>query len=86
MKFKTRKKVVTGFILAIFLIAGVSTLTYFRVINLLESVDTLSEPNERLVEYNQLLSEVYKLDRRGYLKEASVLADSLNYLDNIEKR
>ncbi|WP_158856928.1 ATP-binding protein [Lunatibacter salilacus] len=87
MKFDTRKKVVTGFILAISLIAGVSTLTYFSVKNLLESVDTLSEPNERLIEYNRLLSDVYRLDRTGYLiGENEVIPDSLNYLEKIEQR
>ncbi|HSI76380.1 MAG TPA: ATP-binding protein [Lunatimonas sp.] len=86
MKFDTRKKVVTGFILAISLIAGVSTVTYFSVKNLLESVDTLSEPNERLIEYNQLLSDVYRLDRTGYLIGGDEVPDSLNYLEKIEQR
>jgi signal transduction histidine kinase/CheY-like chemotaxis protein len=87
MKFDTRKKVVTGFILAISLIAGVSTITYFSVKNLLDSVETLSTPNERLIEYNQLLSDVYKLDRTGNLNERNFeLPDSVNYLDKIEKR
>jgi CHASE3 domain sensor protein len=66
MKFNTRKKVVSGFILAISLIAGVSTLTYFSVKNLLASVDTLSKPNDHLIEYNRLLSDVYKLDRPSH--------------------
>lgn len=88
MKFNTRKKVVTGFILAISLIAGVSTLTYFSVKNLLASVDTLSKPNDRLIEYNRLLSDVYKLDRTGYMAAGGeeVIPNSLDYLDKIEKR
>jgi signal transduction histidine kinase/HPt (histidine-containing phosphotransfer) domain-containing protein len=85
MKFDTRKKVVAGFILAISLIAGVSTITYFSVKNLLESVDTLSEPNERLIEYNRLLSDVYKLDRTGYVTGGDV-PDSINFLKKIEER
>lgn len=85
MKFKTRKKVVIGFILAISLIAGVSTLTYISVKNLLDSVDTLSAPNERLMEYNQLLSDIYKLDQIGFPME-NMVPDSLDYLAKIENR
>ncbi|MCC5939511.1 MAG: response regulator [Lunatimonas sp.] len=63
MKLHTTVKVFAGFSLAIALIIGVSVITYVSVKNLLESVETLSKPNERLIAYNQLLSEVYKLDQ-----------------------
>lgn len=49
MKFDTREKVVSGFILAISLIAGVSIVTYFSVNNLLESEYTIAGPNDRLI-------------------------------------
>lgn len=63
MHLNTTVKVFAGFSLAIALIIGVSVITYVSVKNLLESVETLSQPNERLIAYNQLLAEVYKLDQ-----------------------
>lgn len=87
MKFNARAKVYAGFILAVTLIIGVSIITYVSVKNLLDSVQVLSEPNERLIEYNQLLSEVYKLDRPE-LADPSEMAqlDSTDHLAKIQKR
>jgi signal transduction histidine kinase/DNA-binding response OmpR family regulator/CHASE3 domain sensor protein len=66
--FKSRKtyqlgsKVVVGFILAVFLVITVSAITYFSITKLLDTVENLSEPNEKLTQLNGLLADVYLLD------------------------
>mgnify|MGYP001627221080 CR=1 FL=1 len=55
-------KVVIGFVLATILVASVSLITYYSILNLLETVENLSEPNERLQNLNGLLADVYLLD------------------------
>jgi signal transduction histidine kinase/DNA-binding response OmpR family regulator len=66
--FKSRKryqvgsKVVIGFILAVFLVITVSVITYFSITKLLDTVENLSEPNEKLTQLNGLLGDVYLLD------------------------
>jgi signal transduction histidine kinase/DNA-binding response OmpR family regulator len=66
--FKSRKryqvgsKVVIGFILAVFLVITVSVITYFSITKLLDTVENLTEPNEKLTQLNGLLADVYLLD------------------------
>jgi len=53
---------VVGFILAVFLVITVSAITYFSITKLLDTVEKLSEPNEKLTQLNGLLADVYLLD------------------------
>lgn len=55
-------KVILGFVLAIFLVLTVSIVTYISIKNLLETVENLSEPNEKLRQLNGLMADVYLLD------------------------
>lgn len=83
--FKARSRVITGFILAILLIVGVSVVTYFSVTKLLNTVEALAEPSERLRQLNGLLADIYQLDRaQGKVETDS--AEELNYLQKIENR
>ncbi|MCL6258342.1 ATP-binding protein [Aquiflexum sp. TKW24L] len=61
-KYRVGGKVVTGFILAFFLVLGVSAVTYFSIRNLLDTVQDLTEPNEKLQQLNGLMADVYVLD------------------------
>ncbi|MEX0883879.1 MAG: hypothetical protein WDZ72_10440, partial [Cyclobacteriaceae bacterium] len=63
MNFNARTKVIIGFFLAICLIVGVVAVTYISVKKLLDSVESLSEPNEKLRNLNHLLAEIYQLDK-----------------------
>ncbi len=79
-------KVVIGFLLAIFLVISVSMVTYFSIRNLLDTVENLSKPNERLRQLNGLIADVYLLDAsRG---DRTSGKDSLlqNALDRIQYR
>jgi len=83
--FKARSRVITGFILAILLIVGVSVVTYFSVSKLLNTVEALAEPSERLRQLNGLVADIYQLDRaQGRVETDS--AEELNYLQKIENR
>lgn len=48
--------------LAIFLVLTVSIVTYISIKNLLETVENLSDPNEKLRQLNGLMADVYLLD------------------------
>jgi len=61
-KYKVANKVVLGFLLAFILVVVVSAVTYVSIRNLLETVENLSEPNEKLRQLNGLLADVYLLD------------------------
>ncbi|MCS4433595.1 ATP-binding protein [Aquiflexum gelatinilyticum] len=61
-KYLVRKKVVFGFVLAFILVLGVSTVTYFSIRNLLDTVEDLTQPNEKLQQLNGLMADVYVLD------------------------
>jgi signal transduction histidine kinase/CheY-like chemotaxis protein len=61
-KYQVRSKVVVGFILAFFLVLGISAVTYFSIRNLLDTVQELTEPNEKLQQLNGLMADVYVLD------------------------
>jgi signal transduction histidine kinase/CheY-like chemotaxis protein/HPt (histidine-containing phosphotransfer) domain-containing protein len=75
-----------GFILAAFLVVGVSLVTYFSIRKLLDTVENLSEPNEKLRQLNGLLADVYLLDMSKTERTSdkdSVLEETL---DRIKKR
>jgi CHASE3 domain sensor protein len=61
-KHRLGKKVIIGFLLAIFLVISVSVVTYVSISNLLVTVENLSKPNERLRQLNGLLADIYLLD------------------------
>lgn len=61
-KYQVGSKVVLGFFLAVFLVIGVSAVTYYSIRNLLDTVESLSEPNEKLRQLNALMADVYLLD------------------------
>ncbi len=89
MVFNTRIKVIIGFILAVMLIIGVSTVTYLNVNNLLGSVESLSVPNEKLRELNYLLADVYQLDKTRYVNAEhsdSAKDDQVDYISKIHHR
>ncbi|MCH7399379.1 ATP-binding protein [Belliella sp. DSM 107340] len=60
--FQLSSKVVLGFVLATFLVLSVSVVTYISIRNLLQTVEDLSEPNEKLRQLNGLMADVYLLD------------------------
>lgn len=83
--YKARSRVISGFILAIALVVGVSMVTYYSVRNLLNTVEALAEPSERLRQLNALLADIYQLDRaQGRVDTDSI--EELNYLAKIENR
>lgn len=61
-KYQVRGKVVIGFVLAFFLVLGVVAVTYFSIRNLLDTVQKLTQPNEKLQQLNGLMADVYVLD------------------------
>jgi signal transduction histidine kinase/CheY-like chemotaxis protein len=61
-KYRVGGKVVTGFILAFFLVLGVSAVTFFSIRNLLDTVQDLTKPNEKLQQLNGVMADVYVLD------------------------
>ncbi|UCS93438.1 response regulator [Echinicola marina] len=84
---KARKKVVLGFLLAIFLVLSVSAITYFSIDKLLNTAQNLSEPNDRIQQLNALLADVYQLDKvKGDFKAQADTTVTETYLDLIEGR
>jgi signal transduction histidine kinase/DNA-binding NarL/FixJ family response regulator len=84
MRFNARIKVILGFFLAICLILGVGAVTYFSVKQLLESVESLSEPNEKLRNLNQLLADIYQLDKSRSVFVEEDTSDNLDYYGQIQ--
>lgn len=84
---KARKKVIIGFMLAIMLVLSVGAVTYFSLNRLLGTVETLSEPSDRMQELNALLADVYQLDKvKGNFEPENDTSVAVNYLDKIEKK
>lgn len=80
-KYHVGNKVVVGFILAAFLVISVSIVTYYSIRNLLDTVENLSEPNEKLRHLNGLFADVYLLDMSKTERTSdkdSVLEETLN--------
>ncbi|EON76414.1 hypothetical protein ADIS_2864 [Lunatimonas lonarensis] len=84
MQIGTTTKVFAGFLLAVTLIIVVGITTFFSVKNLLDSVDTLSMPNERLNAYNRLLADIYRLDQLTDLDTSNT--DSITIAGQIEQQ
>ncbi|MFD2202476.1 ATP-binding protein [Shivajiella indica] len=80
-RHQLRSKVVIGFILAAFLVITVSVITYFSITKLLDTVENLTKPNEKLTQLNGLLADVYLLDMSKTERTSdkdSVLEETLN--------
>lgn len=86
MAFNARVKVIIGFFLAICLIVGVSAVTYVSVRKLLDSVESLSEPNEKLRELNYLLADIYQLDKSRVFFTEEDTTEKVDYFSQIQER
>ena len=76
--------VILGFFLGICLIVGVGAITYFSVTKLLASVESLSEPNEKLRNLNQLLADIYQLDKSRSVFVEEDTSHNLDYYNQIQ--
>src|SRR5690554_1276203 len=76
---KTRTKVIAGFILAIFLVVSVCAVTYFSINKLLVTVNSLAAPSEKLQLLNNLLADIYQLDKARGIPASS--GDSSEVVD-----
>ncbi|MBD3627127.1 ATP-binding protein [Cyclobacterium sp.] len=85
MRFNARIKVILGFFLAICLIVGAGLITYNSVNQLLESVESLSEPNKKLRNLNQLLADIYQLDKSRSVFVEEDTSQNLNYYNRIQE-
>lgn len=72
------------FFLGICLIVGVGAITYFSVTKLLASVESLSEPNEKLRNLNQLLADIYQLDKSRSVFVEEDTSHNLDYYNQIQ--
>ncbi|EPR68534.1 sensory box histidine kinase/response regulator [Cyclobacterium qasimii M12-11B] len=63
---------------------GVGAVTYFSVKKLLESVESLSEPNEKLRNLNQLLADIYQLDKSRSVFVEEDTTHNLDYYNQIQ--
>ncbi|GMQ31619.1 ATP-binding protein [Algoriphagus confluentis] len=61
----TGRKVVFGFFVATILLISVASLTYISLNRLVESVDQLAQPNQKLNLLNSLQEEVFKITQIG---------------------
>jgi signal transduction histidine kinase/CheY-like chemotaxis protein/HPt (histidine-containing phosphotransfer) domain-containing protein len=87
MRFNARIKVILGFFLAICLIVGAGVLTIYSVKQLLASVESLAEPNEKLRNLNKLLADIYQLDksRSVFSQTESDTSEHVNYYEQIQE-
>jgi signal transduction histidine kinase len=87
MVYKARAKVISGFILAIFLTVSVCAVTYFSVKKLLDTVQSLSEPSVKLRQLNELLADIYQLDKaKGILPSENDSSEFIDYRLKIHSR
>ena len=87
MGFNARAKVISGFILAIFLTVSVCAVTYFSAKKLLDTVQSLAAPSEKLMQLNKLLADIYQLDKaKGIAPSAVDSADTVDYRVEIQDR
>jgi signal transduction histidine kinase/FixJ family two-component response regulator len=87
MGFNARAKVISGFILAIFLTVSVCAVTYFSVKKLLDTVQSLAAPSEKLMQLNELLADIYQLDKaKGIVSSEADSADTVDYRVKIQER
>ncbi|MEX2591671.1 MAG: ATP-binding protein [Anditalea sp.] len=87
MVYKARAKVILGFILAIFLTVSVCAVTYFSVKKLLDTVESLSEPSIKLRQLNELLADVYQLDKaKGSIPSENDSSEFIDYRFKIQSQ
>src|SRR5690606_6849052 len=87
MEFNARSKVISGFILAIFLTVSVCAVTYFSVRKLLDTVQSLAAPSEKLMQLNELLADIYQLDKaKGLAPLETDSGDTIDYRLKIQER
>ncbi|HLT07315.1 MAG TPA: ATP-binding protein [Cyclobacteriaceae bacterium] len=87
MGFNARAKVISGFILAIFLIVSVSAVTYFSAKKLLDTVQSLAAPSEKLTQLNTLLADIYQLDKvKGHSSAEGDSTGAIDYRVRIQDR
>src|SRR5690554_267229 len=87
MEFNARSKVISGFILAIFLSVSVCAVTYFSVKKLLDTVESLAEPSKKLMELNDLLADIYQLDKaKGIIPSEGDSSETVDYRREIQNR
>ncbi|EIM72601.1 histidine kinase [Nitritalea halalkaliphila LW7] len=88
-RFKVGAKVILGFVLALILVLAVASVTYISIRNLLDTVEELSEPNEKLQELNGLLGDIYLMDMSRLNRTSdkdSVLTAALESIKERHKR
>ncbi|MGY6559788.1 MAG: ATP-binding protein [Nitritalea sp.] len=88
-RFKVGAKVILGFVLALILVLAVASVTYISIRNLLDTVEDLSEPNEKLQELNGLLGDIYLMDMSRLNRTSdkdSVLTAALESIKDRHKR
>jgi len=87
MEFNARSKVISGFILAIFLSVSVCAVTYFSVKKLLDTVESLAVPSKKLMKLNELLADVYQLDKaKGLIPSEEDSSEIVDYRAKIQDR
>lgn len=87
MEYKARAKVISGFTLAVVLTFLICTVTYVSVRTLLETVESLSEPSNKLVQLNELLADIYQLDKaKSIIPSEEDSAEFIDYHQNIQRR
>lgn len=87
MGFNARAKVIAGFILAIFLTVSVCAVTYFSAKKLLDTVQSLAAPSEKLMQLNKLLADIYQLDKtKGVAPSAEDSVGTIDYRLEIQQR
>jgi signal transduction histidine kinase/ActR/RegA family two-component response regulator len=85
-KYQVGSKVIMGFVLSVFLVIGVSLVTYFSIRKLLDTVENLSEPNEKLRQINGLMADVYLLDMSKTERTSDKDSVLEQTLDRVKKR
>lgn len=85
MRFNTRIKVISGFFLVSSLIVGAGVITFYSVDQLLESVESLSEPNQKLRNLNKLLADIYQLDKSRSVISEEDSTENVNYYRQIQQ-
>src|SRR5690554_4904392 len=87
MVYKARAKVISGFVLAIFLTVSVCAVTFFSVRKLLDTVQALSAPSSKLTQLNEVLADVYQLDKaKGIIPSENDSSQFIDYRLKIQDR
>src|SRR5690606_14069359 len=87
MGFNARAKVISWFIFAILLIVNVSAVTYFSAKKLLDTVQSLAAPSEKLTLLNTLLADIYQLHKvKGHSSDEGDSTGAIDYRVRIQDR